>query len=167
MTVCWGRGEGQRDIEPTFPPPSKFQGPGGYFILVPHFGWPSAEQWAYWVVLKTKQKSLNKAASLKRIHEPQIPLLERRFYRTETDRHDDHIIIKQPHSEDRLSFWGGRRLTKEPPGIGSRKAPSLSRLRWAQGCGSQRGPPGSPAHIDRGSLRSGAEGPPPEGTMVS
>lgn len=108
-------------------------------------------QQAYWVELKIKQKSLNKAESLKRIHEPQIPPLERRFYRNETDRHA-HIIIKQAHSKDRAFLLGGgagRALAKQPPGIGSRKAVPLSGLRWAQGCGSQCGTPG-PHHKSTG-----------------
>lgn len=59
-----------------------------------------------WMKKTNKKVSLKRAESLKRIHEPQIPLLERMFYRNETDRHD-HIIIKQPHPEDRAFLLGG------------------------------------------------------------
>lgn len=73
-------------------------------------------QQAYWVELKIKQKSLNKAESLKRIHEPQIPPLERRFYRNETDRHA-HIIIKQAHSKDRAFLLRGGRGGRWPSSL--------------------------------------------------
>lgn len=108
--------------EPRFRPPSKFQVPGGHLLLASHCRWPRANPSGPTGLASkpNKKVSLNKAGSLKRIHEPQIPLLERTFYRNETDRHD-HIIIKQPHSEDRALLLGDP--TKQPPARGYRTAP--------------------------------------------